>query len=104
MKKLLIATILLLTAFMASADSDYLPASSAVPLYTPSYAIGWIQLSTDNNGVILLYAPSILRVMETRLKPRSQSRTTIYMIDGSVVYVRDTMETVHKSLMPETQR
>ena len=96
--KLLATTILLLSVFTASADSDYQPESNAAPIYPPALEVGWIQLFDAENRHVLLYAPSIIRVMETTPKKGDQLKTTIYMIDGTVTYVSDRIDTVQKLL------
>lgn len=102
--KLLATTILLLTAFTASADSDYQPESNAAPIYPPALEVGWIQLFDAENRHVLLYAPSITRVMETTPKKGDQLKTTIYMIDGTVTYVSDRIgrvQTLLKTTPPQ---
>lgn len=76
--KLVPATILLLTAFTANANSN------VAPIYPPALENGFLSLAiNDNQGSVLVYAPSIIWI--EGVDSQGQTVATLHMIEGNTV-------------------
>ena len=103
--KLLATTILLLSVFTASADSDYQPESNSAPIYPPSLENGFLSLSVDRSeNHALVYAPSIIWIESVKDKGAGNTYATLHMIEGNTIKTVVSFDVVRGLLNAKTDK